>query len=218
MTGNQIITAFREFVGDSLSSEIELSLANQARIELETELQLQCSKRLDTSQTVQSGNTYTTNYTLSANALMPAGNFIYVGTERFTGVPLEERELYKNETGYFYIDLYNSRFHLTGTPTAGQTITFPYIDKGTDIAADNNTVLKYPTGTHIIIPMHMARTWFAIDQGEKGRSWLPEWETFYQRTKKAIVNWDAKWKLASIGGATPYGERPRNTTDTLNID
>lgn len=210
MTGNEIITAFREFVGDSLSAEIELSLANQARMELDTELRLEAHKRLDTSSTVTSGSTYTTSYTLATDILVPSGTVIYVDTQPYNGIPFEQRELYKNRTGFFYVNLYAGTYHLTGTPPAGKTITFPYITKGTDIAADNSTVLKYPSGLHIIVPMHMARTWFAIDQGEKGRSWLPEWEAFYQRTKKAIINWDAQWKLASIGGATPYGNEGAN--------
>ena len=218
MTGNEILTTFEEFVGDSLDQGIEISLANQARTELEIELRLQCSKRLDTSQTVQSGNTYTTSYNLAADILVPSGPVIYVGTEAYTGIEFEERERYKNETGYWYVNLYAGTFHLTGTPPAGQTITFPYITAGTDIAANDSTVLKYPTGTHIIIPMHMARIWFAIDQGEKGRSWLGEWEAFYQRTKNAIIDWDHQWKLASIGGATPYGEQARRSADTLNIE
>ena len=218
MTGNEILTTFEEFVGDSLDQTIELSLANQARLEIDTELRLQVLKRLDTGSTVSSGNTYTTSYTLATDILVPASHRIYVGEEEYTGIEFENRERYKYQTGFWYVNLYAGTYHLTGTPPAGQTITFPYITKGTDIAADSATVLKYPSQLHIIVPMHMARIWFAIDQGEKGRSWLPEWETFYQRTKNALINWDQQWKLANIGGATPYGDIPRYGENVINTD
>lgn len=217
MTGNEILTTFETFVGDALDPSIELSLANQARTEIETELRLQCSKKLDTSQTVQSGSTYTTAYTLVADILVPVGPIIYVDETPYTGIPFEQREIYKDRGEFWYVNLNAGTFHLCGTPQAGETITFPYITKGTDIAADGSTVLKYPSGLHIIVPMHMARIWFAIDAGEKGRSWLPEWEAFYQRTKNAIIDWDHQWKLASIGGATPYGESHSSSVDTLDI-
>ncbi len=218
MTNQEILTTFREFVGDQIDSAVELSLANQARIELETELKLQCSKKLDTSQTTTVGGIYTTSYTLHADALVPAGTIIYVGEVPYTGVPFEHRERYKNRSGYWYVDLFSGTFHLTGTQNEAKTITFPYITKGTDIAANDTTVLKYPSGLHIIIPMHMARVWFAIDQGEKGRSWLTEWELFYQRTKRAIISWDQSWKLASIGESTPYGETAINSENAINLE
>jgi hypothetical protein len=218
MTNQEIITTFREFVGDALDTAVEFSLANQARMELETELKLQVSKKLDTSQTTTVGGTYTTAYTLHADALVPAGTVIYVGETPYTGIPFEHRERYKNRSNYWYMDLFNSQFYLTGTQSQAQTITFPYITKGTDIADNSNTVLKYPSGLHIIIPMHMARIWFAIDAGEKGRSWLPEWEVFYQRTKRALISWDQAWKLASIGESTPYGESYIPSENTINLE
>lgn len=206
MTNTEILTTFETFVGDALDQTIELALANQARMEIDLELKPRCALRLDTSNTTVAGQTYTTSEALPTDILTPAGTIIYVGDVPYTGVPFEHRERYKNRANFWYADQYNSVFYLTGTQASAQTITFPYITKGTDIANDTSTVLKYPSGLHIIVPMHMARTWFAIDAGEKGRSWLPEWEVFYQKTKRALISWDQAWKLASIGESTPYGE------------
>jgi hypothetical protein len=206
LTNNEILTTFREFVGDSLDSAVELALANQAKTEIDTELKLRCMLKLDTSQSTTAGQTHTTSKTLASDVLIPAGTIIYVGETPYTGVQFEHRERYKNRSNFWWADLFNGSFYLSGTQASAQTIIFPYIATGTAITASDTTVLKYPTGLHIIIPMHMARIWFAIDQGEKGRSWLPEWEAFYLRTKRALISWDQAWKLASIGESTPYGE------------
>jgi hypothetical protein len=218
MTGAEILTTFETFVGDALDPAIEVSLANQARAEIETELKLRCMLRLDTSQSTTAGQTYTTSKALPTDILVPLGTVIYVGETPYTGVPFEHKEMFKNRTNYWWADLYNSTYYLTGTQASAQTITFPYISKGTDIANDTATVLKYPTSLQIIIPMHMARTWFAIDAGEKGRSWLPEWEAFYQRTKRALISWDQAYKLASIGESTPYGGSGYASENSINLE
>lgn len=215
MTGNEILTAFDEFTSADLDEAVALSLANQARSDIELEMRLACSKRLDISKTVQAGQTYLTPYALASDILVPAGQTIYLGTEPCTGIPFEQRELYKDTTGHFYVDLYGGNFHLTGMPTAGAQITFPYITKGTDIAADDNTVLKWPNHTHILVPMRMAQIWLAIDQEEQLNTFNAQWGSFIAQTKASLAAWDQAWKLAAIGGATPYGERERNTINTL---
>lgn len=217
MTNAEIFTTFENFVGDALDRDIEISLANQARMEIDLELKPRCSLRLDTSQVTTAGQTYTTSEALVADILTPAGTVIYVGDVPYTGVPMEHKERYKNRSNFWWADQYNSLFYLSGTQGSAQTITFPYITKGTDIANDSASVLKYPSGLQIIVPMHMARTWFAIDQGEKARSWLPEWEAFYQRTKRAIISWDHAWKLVSIGEATPYGETSQSGENNIDL-
>lgn len=218
MTGAEILTTFEEFVGDSLDTTIALALANQARMEIDLELKPRCALRLDTSNTTVAGQTYTTSEALPTDILVPAGTIIYVGDVPYTGVPFEHKERYKTRANFWYADLYNGLFYLTGTQASAQTITFPYITKGTDIANDSSTVLKYPTGLHIIVPMHMARTWFAIDAGEKGRSWLPEWEAFYQRTKRALISWDQAYKLSAIGESTPYGESYQPGENNISLE
>jgi hypothetical protein len=218
MTNQEIITTFREFVGDALDTSVEFSLANQARMEIDLELKPQCSLKLDTSQSTVAGQTHATAKTLHADALVPASTIIYVGETPYTGVPFAHKERYKNRANFWWVDLFNSQFYLSGTQGSAQTITFPYITKGTDIADNSDTVLKYPSGLQIIVPMHMARIWFAIDAGEKGRSWLPEWEAFYQRTKRALISWDQQWKLASIGESTPYGETAINSENAIALE
>jgi hypothetical protein len=153
LTNNEILTTFREFVGDSLDSAVELALANQAKTEIDTELKLRCMMKLDTSQTTVAGQTYTTAKTLPTDILIPAGTVIYVGETPYTGVQFEHKERYKNRDNCWWADLFNGNFYLSGTQASAQTITFPYIATGTAITASDTTVLKYPTGLHIIIPI-----------------------------------------------------------------
>lgn len=216
MTNEEILDTFETFVDDSLDSAVAIALAEQARINIEIELRLQCSKKLDTSKTVSSGSTYLTAYTLPTDVLVPASPYIYVGTDRYTMIPFEQRELYKDITGYWYVDLLNGNFYLTGTPTAGQTITLPYITSGTAIADDDTTVLKWPTGTHILIPMKMAQLWYAIDGGDKSRAWDDRWGVAYAVSKNSLIDWDAQWKHAAVGGVTPYGEEDSYNPNAIN--
>jgi hypothetical protein len=206
MNGSTILSTFETLRDETLDQGIELSLANQAKGELSTELRLQCDRKLDVSQTSVVNGTYTTSYTLVADILVPASHIIYVGTDQYTGVPFEHQILKKDDPYHWFVDLANMKFYLTGTQPQAQVITFPYVTTGTDIAADNNTVLKWPTFTHLLIPYQMAKIWFAIDQGDKERSWDDRWSSHFEQLKSALVAWDQQWKLANIGGSTPYGQ------------
>ena len=172
---------------------------------MEAELKLEITKKLDTSKTSTVGGSYTTPYTLVADILVPLGH-IYVGSNQRRGIPLEHREAFKSDGGKFYVDLANSRFHLCGTINQAETITFPYISKTPAIAANDSEVVVWPSDFHLLIAMEMAKIWYAIDQGEKSRSYAPEWQTFYTQLKNALIDWDAQWKLNAIGHATPYGD------------
>src|SRR5690349_13358321 len=108
MTNAEIFTTFETFVGDALDRDIEVSLANQAKYEIETELKLACSLKLDTSQSTVAGQTYTTAKTLATDILVPAGTIIYVGETPYTGVPFAHKERYKNRSNFWWADLFNS--------------------------------------------------------------------------------------------------------------
>ncbi len=219
MNNQTILSTFESFIDDTLDQSIEISLAEQARYELEIELKLQASTKLDTSQTSQVGGTYITPYPLVSDILVPKGTIIYVGTDQYIGIPFQDREFYKGIPFRWYADLNGGNFYLTGTQALAQTITFPYITKGTAIDATTATSLKWPDGTHILIPMQMAKMWFAIDQGDKARAWDDRWEKFFEQTKQQLVKWDQEWKLAMLGASTPYGaEAPMQEENRINLN
>jgi hypothetical protein len=203
MTNAVIFSTFEAFIHETLDRSIEVSLAEQARIELETELKLQISKKLDTANTSTVGGTYLTPYAMQSDVLVPAGERIYVGLDPYIAIPFEDRVLYKDTNGFWYFDQANNNFYLCGSQTLAQTITFPYITAGTSIADNTNTVLKWPADFHILVPMRMAQLWYAIDAGDKARSYAPEWLAFYKQTKNNLIDWDAQWKLTAVNNSTP---------------
>jgi hypothetical protein len=205
MTKAEIMAAFEKFIDDTLDDTIEESLAEQARIELETELRLQVSKKLNTSNTTTVGSNYLTPYTMPTDILVPAGQRIYVGNDPYVAIPFEDRMAYKDTNGFWYFDQLNGQFYLCGTQNLAQQITFPYITIGTPFqsANDSDTILKYPVGFHILIPMRMAQLYYPIDQGDKSRNWSPDWLAFYKQTKNNLIDWDMQWKMSNVGGSTP---------------
>lgn len=222
MTDQELLTQFESLTGDTLDQTLEIQLANNAKNKVETEQQLQILKELDTSQTSVVGGTYLTPYNLPATFLQPLDHgTIYVGTKRRRQVPYEKRLDYKDSSDYFYINYRTNQFFLCGTVTEAETITFPYLVATTDITdADlTGTTVTWPSRFHSLIPYEMAFMWFAIDQGDKSRSFAPEWLVAYQQLKNSLVAWDQALKLAAIDGATPYGAAtPAESEDTINFN
>jgi len=205
MTNAEILDAFETFVGDALDTTLQVALANMAKGRLEAELKLEITKKLYTSLSSTVGGTYTTQYALPNDILVPTGGVIYVGTTPRKAIPLEHREAFKNSPSHYYVDLRQSKFHLTGSIATAETITFPYIYTTAEIDDTSDTDVVWPSRFHLLIPMEMAKVWYAQDAGEKGRSWLPEWDVLYKTLKAGLVDWDTAWKLNAIGNSTPYG-------------
>lgn len=208
MTNEEILTQFEGLIDDNLDQTLEIQLANNAKNKLETELKLAICEKLDTSLTSTVGGTYTTAYTLQTDFLMLSKDIIYVGTALRTAIPLAHREAYKNDSSKFYIDYRQGKLYLCGTVAAAETITIPYLYTTTDISDANltSTSIIWPVRFHSLIAYEMAKIWFAVDQGDKSRSWTPEWTVIYNDSKGSLIDWDAAIKLSAIGGATPYGE------------
>ena len=207
MTGTEIITQFEVFVDDDLDADLELQLVNDAMHAVEEEVQPQVLKKVSTSLSTSAGQTYTTSRALPSDFFIGFG-YLYVGTQKYTEVPLEQQVFYRDQGGYFWIDHANSVFYLSGTQASAQTISFPYLYKTTDLSTSTSPV--WPSRFHRLIALKMARQWFAIDQGDKSISWRPEWEAEYQEALNRFREWDARLKLAAIGHSAPYGAVSQN--------
>jgi hypothetical protein len=220
VTNQEILTQFEGLVNDTLDQTLEIQLANNAKGKLEAELQLEITKKLDTSNTSVVGGTYTTSYNLAADIFMPLDT-IYVGIKPRRAIPFERRELYKDSPDFYYIDWANNKFYLTGTTVLAETITFPYIYATTDISSGNlsSTSVVWPARFHSLIAFEMAFMWFAIDQGEKFRSFSADWQAAYQALKVAFVAWDQRLKLNAIASSAPYGDIAQMPGENrINID
>jgi len=213
MTGQQIINKFHNYVSDELDSDFELQLVNDAKNAIESELMLEITKKLNSSGSTTAGQTYTTARSLPADFYLPL--VIYVGTTPYYPVPFERQQEYYGVSGYYWIDMANSNYYLSGTQGAANTIYFYYQYATTDLTVSTSPV--YPTRFHSIIPLEMARIYWQIDQGEKNRAWTLEYQADYTRWKRLMQDWDARLKLNAINNsiADTYGRQSENS---INLD
>lgn len=203
MTGQQCIDKFHNYVSDELDSDFELQLVNDAKNGLESELQLEITKKLYSSLSVTAGQTYTTSRALPTDFFLPLT--IYVGSQAYIPIPFERQHEYRSISGYYWIDLANDVFYLSGTQTTNDTIFFYYQYETPDLSVSTSPV--WPSRFHSIIPLEMARIYWQIDQGEKGRSWDDKYEADYKRWTGLMQDWDTRLKLNAIGSsATPFLE------------
>jgi len=204
MTGQQILDKFENYTGDSLDPDFTLQLANDAMHEIEEDVRPEGLKKVDTSRSTAVDQTYTTAIPLPTDFFLPA-KFIYVGTERYYQVPLERALEYRDSNGFYYVDTANGEYHLCGRQTSVQTITFPYFYATADLTLNTSPV--WPTQFHSLIPLRMAEMYFAIDGGERGRSWDDKYARLYQQRLNRFRDYDAKLKLAGMGNSSAmYGD------------
>ena len=200
MNGQQCIDKFHNYVSDELDSDFELQLVNDAKNAIESGLQLEITKKLNSSLSVTAGQTYATSRALPADFYLPLT--IYVGTQPHYPVPFEKQHEYRDVSGYYWIDLANDVFSLTGTQGSANTLYFYYQKETDDISVSTSPV--WPSRFHTIIPLEMARQYWQIDQGEKNRAWTAEFEADYIHWKRLMQDWDARLKLNAIDySATP---------------
>lgn len=191
MNGQQCIDKFVLYTGDSLDADFSLQLVNDAKNALETELQLEITKKLNSSGSVTAGQTYTTSRSLPADFFLPLT--IRVGTQKIYPIPFESQIDYRDISGYYWIDLANDAYSLTGTQGSAQTIHFFYQRETDDLTTSTSPV--WPTRFHSLIPLEMAKQYWMIDGGEKNRAWDDRFAAEYTRLKRLMIDWDAKLKL-----------------------
>jgi hypothetical protein len=193
LTGQQIIEKFHNYVSDSLDSDFELQLANDAKDAIEMELQLEITKKVDTSETVSAGQTSSVARDLPADFFLPLP--IYLNGNPIYPVPFERQHEYESISGYYWIDMANGEYHLTGTQGSSGTIYFYYQYETPAITENTSPVWKRFSP---LIPLEMARIYWQIDQGEKNRAWTLEYQADYLRWKRLIQDWDIKLKLNAM--------------------
>ena len=215
MTGTQIIAKFENMVGDSLDQDFALQLANDAMHEVEEDINPEGLNDIDTSNSTTVGQTYTTGIALPTDFYLPTKT-IYVGTTPYIQVPFEKAVEYRDLNGFFYIDNANGTYHLCGTQTSVQTITFPYKYATADITT--STSPAWPSQFHSIIPLKMAEMYFPIDGSERGRSWDDKWREQYTKRVNRFRDYDAALKLAAINHSASPVQTGRSSEDSIDIE
>lgn len=203
MTGQQCIDKFHNFVSDELDSDFELQLVNDGKEAVESELQLEITKKVNTSGSTTAGQTSATSRALPTDFYLPLT--IYIGPTPCYPIPFEKQQEFRDVSGYYWIDLANDVYYLTGVQGSAQTIYFYYQYETPSLSVSTSAV--WPERFHKLIPFEMARLYWQIDQGEKNRAWTPEYQADYLRWKHLMQDWDARLKLNAIGySATPFSD------------
>jgi hypothetical protein len=201
MTGQENIDKFHNYVSDELDTDFEIQLVNDAKNSIEAELMMEVTKKLNSSASTTAGQTYTTARILPTDFYLPL--VIYVGSTPYYPVPFERQQEYRDQTGFYWIDIANENYYLSGTQSASNTIYFYYQYETPDLTADTLATWEpvWKSRFHTLIPLEMARLYWQIDQGEKNRAWTVEYAAEYRRWKGLLQDWDARLKLNAMNNS-----------------
>lgn len=182
MVGSELIAKFNLFTEDSteLSASEELALLNSKYLYL-------CSlKSYEFLKKSATGTTSTTvpYITMPADFSHFAENnddedegprkVIYVGTayRPYKIIKFAERRNYRDQDGYAYLDVANSRIYFTKQPTSAETYEFDYISVPAALTLSTSPI--FPERFQDVLPYMMAVDSFLIQQYPKVQSYAPE--------------------------------------------
>lgn len=196
LTPEAILSQFEALVQDTLDQTTEMFLLNLAKDTIEGERSWAILTGLDQSQIANSGDTFQTPKTLPADFFYPSPRGIYVGTDliKYNQIPFESNIDFQAITYAYFIDYYNKKFYMCGTTSRPGTIQFFYRRSSPTLALGNSpaegTPWIFPAQFHPLLVFEMAVQYFAIDQGEKARSWDDRWTAFATRIRDNMTSWD----------------------------
>jgi len=188
MTAQEMITKFQTMVDDSIDSDLALQLVNDAKNEVEGSQIWEQLKALDSSQTeTASAITLPTRFALPIK--------LTTGTtyDPYTLIAFEDQRQWRDVPYAFYIDYANGVYYLTGNPTSTDTIYFFHTKYSSDLGLNDSWT--FPTRFHQLIPLKMAQLYYAVDAGEKGRSWDDRWALQYNLILQQAQAWDNMLKV-----------------------
>lgn len=209
MTYDEIKTLYEDLIGDTTDDNTTRILADSAYSEIIIGEELAFFKTIYTSLSVAVGDTYLTQYSLPTNFLAPIipigrkGN-LYVGKTPKIQAPYEEWVLYRDSSERWTIDYANNKFYIAGRQTQANVITLPYIKSHTPLTT--GVTPEIPVQFHPLIAYVMAG--FALsgmqdvggDTIEINLSQAQKYAA--SKLLSALRLWDARLKLASMGGKT----------------
>lgn len=218
-TWEQLQTFFHTLVDDSLDEDSEVELANVAKDEIEGERDWIILKAVDESQSSSSSDTYKTGpKTLPTGYLHTCdqGNSLFIGSDRnpYYLIPFEKREVFQNTARRWYLDLANNQYYISATGISGTHHHF-FIKRSDDITTSSTTLWKFPNRFNPLIAFKMAELFYAVDRGEKSRSWDDRWAAQRSVLYNGLVRWD--WRLQ--GKSNRQGmSGPNIDSDPLAVD
>lgn len=122
---------------------------------------------------------------------------VFVGTDysEYTVIPFSSRREYRNQDGYCYIDVPNSRLVFTLQPTSAKTVEYDYIKIAPDLDLVSSNPL-FRAGFHPVIAYGMASRFNILEQSDKTTSYRRENLELYNQVLQGMALEDAKIKLS----------------------
>lgn len=200
MTGTEIIAEAQLYFNDSteLSSVEELDLLNKKYQFVNNNRQWEFLRKESTGLTTSTSVPYVA---LPADFKEFSQNkdgvsVIFLGTNyrEYKLVSFDSRRQYRDQDGYCYVDMLNSRLYFTKQPTTAEAIEFDYIHRPAAIAIGTSPI--WPTDFHKIISHLMAADEFIVEQSEKALSYRDENLGLAEDLMSQMAVWDATLKLA----------------------
>lgn len=203
-TATQTIKEFELYMDDmtELSSTEELALYNKIYQKVCSEKAWEFLKKeasLTTSTTVPyvslpSDFSYLTqnyNYTdtVTDEAERPVV-FLGANFEPFKVVSWSDRRQYRNQGGYAYIDIANSRLVFTKQPATAKAVEFDYISVPTDLALNETPV--FPERFNPIIYHGMCIDDNIIQMSDKAKSYKTDHQVKYSQYLSDMARWNAR--------------------------
>lgn len=199
MTTTQIIAKFNLQVDDSseLSSSEELDLANDIYDDVCNDRDWEWLKSTATG-TISTSVPYIALPSDFRKVLPNKDNrsVVLVGTDyrEYVIIPFSSRREHRDQDGYCYIDVPNSRLYFTLQPTSAEAIEYDYLKIPTALALGTEPLFR--DAFHKVIAFGMASNFNNIEQSDKATSYQRENKKLYMDVLTDMRLEDAEIKLS----------------------
>lgn len=190
-----MVALFETIIDDTLDKTYEYQLLNEVKDELEENDDWEILRAEDSTQMANVGDTFQTFHALPADFARPSEE-IFVGTDRvpYLQIPFRRRRLWQDVTHRFYLDMKNSQYALCGMVSVAGTIYFNYFTTSGNLAQGGTANWPFPARFHPLLPYLMAIKYYAVDQGDKYRSWDDRWDIFAKTKLESMRRWNMRLK------------------------
>lgn len=198
MTGTEIIARFNLQVDDAseLSDAEALDLANEVYEEIQDDRPWEWLKKTETDTTSISVPyiALPTDFkTIAPNNENRSVVFVGSDYREYIVIPFEDRRAHRDQDGFCYIDIPNSRLYFTKQPTSAESIEYDYIMVAPEIEIATSPVFR--SGLHRIISYGMAAKFNPIEVTDKATSYRRENQEDYLSMLSSMRLEDANLKI-----------------------
>lgn len=184
-----------------LSSTEELAIANRVYRKILNDRPWEFLKKSDTGTIASDGTidlpsdfaylVQNGNYTDSSYIARRPVVFVGSNYSAYNVVSWSDRRQYRNQDGYCYVDLVNSKLVFTSADTvAGQSYEFDYIYNPDDLELATSPV--FPARFHELIVYGMQVDDNIIQQSDKAKSYMAENNAKYNDLMKDLAYYNSK--------------------------